>query len=31
MPSRRIGDLTFQEVTRRVGASSILCLPLGSL
>jgi creatinine amidohydrolase/Fe(II)-dependent formamide hydrolase-like protein len=31
MPSRRIGDLTFREVTRRVGASSILCLPLGSL
>jgi creatinine amidohydrolase/Fe(II)-dependent formamide hydrolase-like protein len=31
MPSRRIGDLTFQEVSRRLGAGSILCLPLGSL
>jgi creatinine amidohydrolase/Fe(II)-dependent formamide hydrolase-like protein len=31
MPSRRLGDLTFQEVSRRLGASSILCLPIGSL
>jgi len=28
---RRIGDLTFQDVPRRLRASSILCLPMGSM
>jgi len=28
---RLIGDLTFQEVPKRLRASSILCLPLGSM
>ena len=28
---RLIGDLTFQDVSRRLRASSILCLPLGSM
>jgi creatinine amidohydrolase len=31
MTSRRIGDLTFQEVGRALRATSILCLPLGSM
>jgi creatinine amidohydrolase/Fe(II)-dependent formamide hydrolase-like protein len=29
--SRRIGDLTFQEIGTALRASSILCLPLGSM
>ena len=29
--TRLIGDLTFQDVPRRLRASSILCLPLGSM
>jgi creatinine amidohydrolase len=28
---RLIGDLTFQEISRRLRTSSILCLPLGSM
>jgi creatinine amidohydrolase/Fe(II)-dependent formamide hydrolase-like protein len=31
MPSRLIGDLTFQEISRAVKQSSILCLPIGSI
>src|SRR5581483_9516445 len=31
MASRRIGDLTFQEVGRALRPASILCLPLGSM
>ena len=31
MPSRLIGDLTFTEVPRRLRATSILCMPLGSM
>jgi creatinine amidohydrolase/Fe(II)-dependent formamide hydrolase-like protein len=31
MPSRRIGDLTSQGVTASLKATSILCLPLGSM
>ena len=31
MRSRRIGDLTFQEVGRSLSASSVLCWPLGSM
>lgn len=31
LPSRAIGDLTFQEVGTYLQASSILCLPIGSL
>src|SRR5664279_4803283 len=29
--SRMIGDLTFQEVSTALRASSILCLPMGSM
>jgi creatinine amidohydrolase/Fe(II)-dependent formamide hydrolase-like protein len=29
--ARLIGELTFQEVTQRLGAMSILCLPIGSI
>jgi creatinine amidohydrolase/Fe(II)-dependent formamide hydrolase-like protein len=28
---RRLADLTFQDIPRRLGASSILCLPMGSI
>lgn len=31
MPSRRIGELTYQDVAKSLKASSILCLPLGSM
>lgn len=30
MPSRLIGELTFQEIPKRLRAASILCLPIGS-
>jgi creatinine amidohydrolase/Fe(II)-dependent formamide hydrolase-like protein len=28
---RRLADLTFQDIPRRLGANSILCLPMGSV
>jgi creatinine amidohydrolase/Fe(II)-dependent formamide hydrolase-like protein len=28
---RRLADLTFQDIPRRLGASSVLCLPMGSI
>jgi len=31
MPSRLIGELTYQDVAKSLKASSILCLPLGSM
>ena len=31
VPSRLIGELTFQEIPKRLGATSILCLPIGSI
>ena len=31
MPSRLIGELTFQEIPRALKQSSILCLPIGSI
>ena len=31
MRTAPIGDLTFQEIARRLAASSILCLPMGSM
>ena len=31
MPSRWIGDLTFQEIGQSLHATSVLCLPLGSM
>jgi creatinine amidohydrolase len=31
VPSRLIGELTFQEVSQRLRPSSILCLPIGSI
>ena len=31
VPSRLIGELTFQEIPKRLGAASILCLPIGSI
>ena len=31
MPSRLIGELTFQEIPRALKESSILCLPIGSI
>ena len=31
VPSRLIGELTFQEVSQRLRSSSILCLPIGSI
>ncbi len=31
MPSRLIGELTFQEIPKRLRATSILCLPIGSI
>jgi len=31
MPSRLIGELTFQDVPKRLRAASILCLPIGSI
>jgi creatinine amidohydrolase len=30
-PSRLIGELTFPEISRRLSARSILCLPIGSI
>ena len=30
-PSRLIGELTFQDIPKRLGATSILCLPIGSI
>src|ERR1700733_10440690 len=29
--SRAVGDLTFQEIGKAIRASSILCLPMGSM
>jgi len=31
VPSRQIGDLTFLDVSKRLRASSILCMPIGSI
>jgi creatinine amidohydrolase len=31
MTSRIVGELTFQDVSRRLNAAAILCLPLGSM
>jgi len=31
MPSRSIGDLTYPDISKRLRASSILCLPIGSI
>ncbi|HEY6024789.1 MAG TPA: creatininase family protein [Pseudolabrys sp.] len=31
MPSRLIGELTFQDIAKRLRATSILCLPIGSI
>ena len=31
VPSRLVGELTFQEIPKRLGAASILCLPIGSI
>ena len=31
VPSRLIGELTFQEIPQRLRAASILCLPIGSI
>jgi creatinine amidohydrolase len=31
VPSRLIGELTFQDVTKRLRVTSILCLPIGSI
>jgi creatinine amidohydrolase len=31
VPSRIIGELTFQDITRLLGERSILCLPIGSI
>jgi creatinine amidohydrolase len=31
VPSRLIGELTFQEIPKRLRATSILCLPVGSI
>ena len=31
MPSRLIGELTYQEIAKSLKATSILCLPLGSM
>jgi creatinine amidohydrolase/Fe(II)-dependent formamide hydrolase-like protein len=31
VPSRSIGDLTYLEISKRLRASSILCLPIGSI
>ena len=31
MPSRSIGDLTSPEILRSLRASSILCMPIGSI
>src|SRR5471030_1099058 len=31
LPSRSIGELTSPEIAKRLNASSILCLPLGSI
>lgn len=31
VPSRLIGELTFLDISKRLGASSILCLPIGSI
>jgi creatinine amidohydrolase len=31
VPSRLIGELTFQEIPKLLGATSILCLPIGSI
>src|SRR5665213_3522188 len=31
MASRVVGELTFQDVSRQLHATSILCLPLGSM
>jgi creatinine amidohydrolase len=31
VPSRLIGELTFQEISKVLGESSILCLPIGSI
>src|SRR5215467_5397468 len=31
VPSRAIGDLTFMEISKRLRASSILCMPIGSI
>jgi len=31
MPSRLVGELTFQEIARALKQSSILCLPIGSI
>ena len=31
VPSRLIGELTFQDIPKRLRAASILCLPIGSI
>jgi creatinine amidohydrolase len=31
VPSRSIGELTFLDISKRLQASSILCLPIGSI
>jgi len=31
VPSRLIGDLTFLDVSKRLRANSILCMPIGSV
>ncbi|MGA7039997.1 MAG: creatininase family protein, partial [Pseudolabrys sp.] len=31
LPSRSIGDLTFPEIARCLRASSVLCMPIGSI
>lgn len=31
MPSRSIGELTYPDISKRLRASSILCLPIGSI
>ena len=31
VPSRLIGDLTFLDVSKRLRASSVLCMPIGSV
>ncbi|HEX3162179.1 MAG TPA: creatininase family protein, partial [Pseudolabrys sp.] len=31
VPSRLFGELTFQDISKRLRATSILCLPIGSI